>query len=124
MVEIDRSEDQINTPIYFTVIDSMYKDQVLQIDWLRHRVRIRGQEMKLSPTEFRLLTVLVNNAGIVLSVERLLDMVWDKTEVEHANVRAYISFLRKKLGGGPPQLIETVREFGYRYNPPDEDYRP
>ena len=78
------------------------------------------QEVELSPTEFRLLTVLAKNAGVVMSTERLLELVWGEAAVGHENVRVYISSLRKKLDGSPTQLIGTVREFGYRYNPPRE----
>jgi DNA-binding response OmpR family regulator len=88
------------------------------VDFLRHRVQLRGQVVELSATEFRLLTVLVRNAGLVMSVPRLLNLVWVEKEVGRDIVRGYIGSLRKKLGGGPTQLIETVREFGYRYNRP------
>lgn len=98
--------------------ESNYEDQVLQIDFLRHSVRLRGQVVKLSATEFRLLAVLVRNAGLVMSIPRLLDLVWGEKEVGLENVRGYIGLLRKKLEGGPTPLIETVKEFGYRYNPP------
>jgi DNA-binding response OmpR family regulator len=100
-------------------LEAAYEDQVLLVDFLRHKVQLRRQAVELSPTEFRLLTALVKNAGAVMSAERLLDLVWGEAEVGHENVRVYVSSLRKKLGGGSgqPQLIETVREFGYRYNP-------
>jgi len=98
----------------------LYEDPSLQIDFLRHRVQVGGRIVELSPTEFRLLTVLVENAGMVMSTERLLDLIWGEAAVGHENVRVFISYLRKKLGGGPGhfQLIETVREFGYRYVSP------
>jgi len=103
-------------------IEAVYEDPTLQIDFLRHKVQLRSQEVELSPTEFRLLTVLVKNAGLVMSTERLLDLVWGEAEVGQENVRVYVSSLRKKLEGSPGQheLIETVREFGYRYSPPRE----
>lgn len=99
-------------------IEAVYEDQVLHMDFLRHQVQVRRQEAELSPTEFRLLTALVKNTGMVMSTERLLDLVWGDAEGDPANVRVYISSLRRKLEGGSeqPQLIETVREFGYRYN--------
>ena len=98
--------------------ESNYEDRALEIDFLRHRVQLRGQIVELSATEFRLLAVLVRNAGLVMSTARLLELAWGEKEVGHANVRAYIRHLRKKLEGGPSPLIETVREFGYRYNTP------
>ena len=98
----------------------MYENASLHLDFLRHRVRVRGREVALTATEFRLLTVLVNNAGLVMSVDRLLELVWGDRDVSVTNVRAYISYLRRKLEleGGQSPVIETVREFGYRYNPP------
>lgn len=103
----------------------MYDNGFLHLDTLRHIVRVRGRRVALTATEFRLLTVLVNNAGLVMSIDRLLELVWNDSEVEHANVRAYISSLRRKLEseGGQENLIETIREFGYRYNPPEETSR-
>ena len=88
----------------------MYQNASLHLDFLRHRVRVRGREVALTATEFRLLTVLVNNAGLVMSLDRLLDLVWGDKEVGHDNVRVYISYLRKKLDGesNQRQLIESV----------------
>ena len=100
----------------------VYENASLHLDFLRHIVRVSGRDVRLTPTEFRLLTVLVNNAGLVMSIERLLDLVWGGREVGDASVRAYISSLRRKLEmeGGQGPVIETVREFGYRYNPPGD----
>ena len=100
----------------------MYENASLHLDPLRHRVRVRGREVALTATEFRLLTVLVQNAGIVLSLNRLVDLVWGEEGCSVENVRQFISYLRKKLDGGSSQrqLIETVKEFGYRDNPPNQ----
>ena len=95
----------------------LYKNGVLEIDFLRHRVQLLNgmREIKLSATEFRLLTVLVQNKGIVLSVDRLLELVWGDRDVTSDIVRVYISFLRRKLNSASLELIETVQGFGYRY---------
>ncbi len=100
----------------------MYENGSLHLDISRHIVRVDGRDVALTPTEFRLLTVLVNNAGLVMSINRLEYLVWGDEEVSVENVRQFISYLRKKLDGGPSkrQMIATVREFGYRYNPPEE----
>ena len=89
----------------------MYENASLHLDPLRHRVRVRGREVALTATEFRLLTVLVNNAGLVMSVDRLLELVWGDRDVSVTNVRAYISYLRRKLEleVGQSQVIETLR---------------
>jgi len=98
---------------------AVYEDQALLLDWSRHQVYVRGTPAELSPLEFRLLTALVRNAGNVLSADRLLDICWDERPAGPTNVRVHISSLRKKLEEDParPHLIETVREFGYRYRP-------
>ena len=96
----------------------VYEDSVLRLDLMRHTVKIRGEAIELRPTEFRLLHVLVQNAGIVMSTSHLLDLIWNEADVNPSIVRTNIGFLRKKLGNSPTQLIKTVREFGYRYDPP------
>ena len=99
-----------------------YDDGEIVIDILRHQVHRAGVEVQLSPAEFRLLAALVANAGMVMSTARLLDLCWKDGEGGPENVRVYIGYLRKKLGDDPasPRLIETVREFGYRYRSPGQ----
>jgi len=75
--------------------------------------------------EFRVLAALVRDPGIVVSTDRLLEICWSEVGgPEH--VRVYIGYLRKKLEEDPgnPKLIQTVREYGYRYCPPDKEETP
>ena len=97
-----------------------YTDHAIWVDFEHHRVFVRGTSVELSPTEFRLLTALVRNADVVLSAEKLAGLVWRERPAGPGNVRVYVNYLRKKLERNPgrPQLIETVRGFGYRYQPP------
>ncbi len=97
-----------------------YKDSVLRVDFSHHRVYVRGNDVMLTPQEFRLLAAFVRNPNIVMSVDRLLDSCWGEGDGGPENLRVYIGYLRKKLEANPkePKLIETVREFGYRYHPP------
>ena len=102
---------------------NIYRDQQISIDFPRHEVVVRGQQVDLSPTEFRLLSVLTRNAGQVLSQDQLLDHVWGQDYAESLDVvRLYIGYLRRKieLTPGNPSLVETVRGFGYRYRKPAE----
>ncbi len=95
-----------------------YSDATLSLDHARHEVVLAGRVVDLTPQEFRLLGVLVQNAGLVMSADRLGELCWPGGGgVE--NVRVYVGHLRRKLGDDPrvPGLIETVREFGYRYCP-------
>jgi DNA-binding response OmpR family regulator len=99
--------------------EDSYIDAQMTIDHRAHIVAVRGKEVALSPLEYRLLTSLVRHSGQVLSHHQLLDMAWgpNATETSPDSVRLYISYLRAKIEEHPrrPLLIETVREFGYRY---------
>ena len=103
--------------------EDSYIDAQLTIDHRAHLVAVRGTEVALSPLEYRLLTSLVRHSGQVLSHHQLLDMAWgpNATETSPDSVRLYVSYLRAKIELNPkrPSLIETVREFGYRYVKPN-----
>lgn len=89
----------------------------LQIDLARHEVR-RGKEVVgLTPTEFRLLEVLVQRRGHAVSEADLVREVWGAYRQENTTtVRRYIWLLRKKIEPAPeePRYILTVRGYGYR----------
>ncbi len=85
------------------------------IDSAGHKVLVKGREIELTATEFRLLECLARRPGIVFSRNQLLDaagadgsMVYDRT------VDAHIKSLRRKLGKAK-DCIETVRGVGYRF---------
>ncbi len=89
-----------------------YRD--LEMDEDRHQVWRSGEEVRLSPTEFRLLRYLLLNAERVLSKQQILDHVWQYDFNGDDNVvETYISYLRRKLDSGHDKLIRTVRGFGY-----------
>jgi two-component system OmpR family response regulator len=87
----------------------------LELDDTAHMVTQRGQDVPLSPTEYKLLRFLLRNAGRALSRGQILDHVWDYDfDGESTVVETYISMLRKKVDSSPPTLIRTIRGFGYR----------
>src|SRR5688572_18678654 len=89
-----------------------YRD--LEMDEDRHQVWRAGTEVRLSPTEFRLLRYLLLNAERVLSKQQILDHVWQYDFNGDDNVvETYVSYLRRKLDTGREPLIRTVRGFGY-----------
>jgi two-component system alkaline phosphatase synthesis response regulator PhoP len=93
-------------------------DGRLKIDFGRHQVFIDGGEVKLRPTEYRLLNHLVKNAGWVLTHDQILQKVWGyEYQNEPHYVRLYINYLRNKLEKDPsnPQYILTERGIGYRF---------
>ncbi len=102
--------------------EGAYRDGEIEVDFLYHRVLVRGSEVELSPLEFRLLSALVRWPGQVLSSDRLLDLCWAEKDIGHSNLRAYMTFLRRKIEVNPsrPQLVQTVRGFGYRYVSPSQ----
>ena len=83
-----------------------------------------ASEVRLTPTEFRLLNVLVRHAGAVLSPNQLLAQAWDDpTGIGPERVKFAVLRLRRKLGWTDPDAspIESVRGFGYRYRRPASD---
>lgn len=98
-----------------------YQDAVLSIDFRRHKVYVRSEEVHLSPIEFKLLAIFVQNRDMVLSADQLLDSCWGDRDSGPDSVRVYMNYLRKKLEDDPakPRLLETVRGFGYRYRSQD-----
>ena len=80
-----------------------------------HQVKFNSDIVDLSPTEFRLLAVLLENKGRVLSKSVLLDDVWGITfESETSVVDTYISYLRKKLHRDGFEGINTIRGVGFQ----------
>lgn len=86
----------------------------LELDSEAHRVTKAGAVVELSPTEYKLLHVLLSNTGRVLSRAQLLDHVWDYSfDGDSSVVDTYISYLRKKLDRNEPRLIHTIRGVGF-----------
>lgn len=90
----------------------------LRLDPHGRRVWRGGREVDLSKTEFDLLELLARNAGIVLDHATIYDRIWGYDfGPESKNLAVYISYLRRKLEGGGPPLIQTVRGVGYTLRP-------
>jgi two-component system phosphate regulon response regulator PhoB len=86
----------------------------VRIDRLRHRARVLGQEMDLTPTEFRLLECLLRQPGRAFTRHQLMDAaIGDGAIVLERTIDVHIKTLRRKLGSA--DLIETVRGVGYRF---------
>ncbi|MEJ6670883.1 MAG: response regulator [Pseudomonadales bacterium] len=99
--------------------ETVKQDQIrrgeLIIDIDRHQASLRGIGIKLTATEFKLLTVLASHPGRAFSREQLLNrVVGDAVVVVDRNIDVHIRSVRKKLGD-QTGLIETVRGVGYRF---------
>jgi two-component system, OmpR family, response regulator RegX3 len=95
----------------------------LELDPARRSAFVNGSELELSRKEFDLLRLLVENAGTVVTRERLIDEVWDTNWFGSTKtLDVHISGLRRKLGDDPtePRYIHTVRGVGFRFSSDDE----
>lgn len=89
-------------------------------DLERHTLKVRGEPLELTPTEFNLLVYLMERAGKVLPHQMILQNVWGPeygTESEY--LRVYIGRLRQKIEENPakPQYLITERGIGYSFQP-------
>jgi two-component system KDP operon response regulator KdpE len=97
--------------------EQVYTSHGLKVDLGTRSVSRDGQEVHLTPIEYRLLTILVRHAGKVLTHRQLLTQVWGPSYVEHSHyLRIYMGALRHKLERDPaqPQLLLTEAGVGYR----------
>ncbi|MGC1022749.1 two-component system response regulator KdpE [Pantoea agglomerans] len=92
----------------------------VSVDFAARRVQRGSSEIHLTPIEFRLLSILLNNAGKVLTQRQLLSQVWGPNAVEHSHyLRIYMGHLRQKLEANPTQPAHLLTEtgIGYRFMP-------
>ncbi|MBV8651209.1 MAG: response regulator [Alphaproteobacteria bacterium] len=95
--------------------DPVFRSGDLTVDLVRRRVLVGGNEVKLSPTEFAMLQLLVQHAGKVLTHQQILREVWGNAE-DVQYLRVYVRQLRRKLETDPerPRHIVTESGVGYR----------
>jgi two-component system KDP operon response regulator KdpE len=99
------------------VQDAVFRFGEVELDRAARLVRRAGTEVHLTPTEYRLLSVLVANAGRVLTQRQLLREVWGPSHTDHGHyVRIYMGHLRQKLEADPaqPRHLLTETAVGYR----------
>jgi two-component system KDP operon response regulator KdpE len=97
--------------------DPVFTVGELRVDLAARRVFASGAEVHLTPTEYKLLTVLVHNAGKVVTHRQLLKEVWGPNAVEHTHyLRVYMTQLRHKLerDATRPRYLQTEAGVGYR----------
>lgn len=95
-----------------------YRDDYLVVNLEARRVQIQGRDVRLTPTEFKLLATFVNAREQVLSFQKLLEAVWGveyQQEVHYP--RIYVSHLRRKIEPNPdvPTYIQNEYGVGYRF---------
>ena len=93
----------------------VFKVDGLEVDTEKVKVMVGGKEVKLTPSEFKILKFLLENYGKPVSRDRLIDMVWGYDhEAGDRTVDVHIKHLRDKLGDYG-RFIKTVRGFGYKF---------
>lgn len=105
------------------VVTAVFKCGDLEIDFAQRRVKVRDQEVRLTPTEYELLRQLALNPNRVMLHEKLLSAVWGpeyRDELDY--LRAYVRYLRRKLEDDPsaPRYIQTSPGVGYVLVCPEE----
>jgi len=99
--------------------NSTFHNEEIDIDWRSRQVWVRGQLVVLSPTEFRLLSCLIENRGWVVTHEEILRKVWGPNYFgDRTYVKLYVRYLRQKIERDPsnPKWILTERGVGYRFS--------
>lgn len=94
-----------------------YSDDAIDIDFSRRLVLVHGKDMELTPTEYKLLSMLVRQKGQPVQAEQLLHGVWGREYDTEELVKWHIGHLRRKIEENPskPKLVVTRRGFGYVY---------
>jgi DNA-binding response OmpR family regulator len=96
----------------------------IEIDWRSRQVWARGERVKLSPTEFKILSCLIKNRGWIVTHEQLLEKAWGPNYIgDKSFVKLYIRYLRQKIEEDPhkPRFILTERGVGYYFAMKPED---
>jgi two-component system KDP operon response regulator KdpE len=99
-------------------VEQSYNDGYLSVDLHRRHVHVEGRKIHLTPTEFKLLAVLMENSGRVVSQRDLLEQVWGREYIDDVYYpRVYISQLRRKIepDAANPIYILTEHRVGYRF---------
>jgi two-component system KDP operon response regulator KdpE len=101
----------------------IYEHAGLKVDLVNHRVWLRKNEIRLSPRQYDILTVLVRNAGRVVLHDQLIKEVWGESrDVTPETIRIFVHQLRHKIEPDPvrPRSLKTEPGVGYRLESPED----
>lgn len=95
---------------------SCFEQGDLAVDFEKRQVTVAGEEIHLTPIEYRILTLLIANRGKVLTHNYILKEIWGYAEgVEAGTLRVFVATLRRKIEKNPPQPQHIVTEVGVGY---------
>jgi len=96
--------------------EERFEDNGLVVDMRSHEVTLRDTPVKLTPTEFNMLTHLVKNADRIVSHQSLLEKVWGREYIDATDyLKSHIQHLRQKLGENADDATRIVNERGVGY---------
>lgn len=98
-------------------IDRIYKIDGLEVNDICHRVTVDGREVKLTPIEYRILKLLVQERGKVLSIDRIYESAWHMQAIGADNtIAVHIRHIREKIERNPrdPHYLKVVWGIGYK----------
>ncbi len=96
----------------------LFENDGLHVDFVERRVQLAGKELKLTSTEYALLTLFIRHAGKVLTHQQILREVWGAHSEDRTQyLRVYMTHLRQKIETNPdkPRRIKTESGIGYRF---------
>jgi len=106
---------RVENPDLLPDTDATISDR-LRIDRISQQVWLDDHPVKLTPYEYKLLTLLVKESGKIVPYQRIMEVVWGQDQRGNSDqVRIYVSRLRKKLGDEPPRMIINQRRSGYMF---------
>lgn len=111
----------IKEPTAIQAKSATFDDGYLTIDLTKHLVTLNDMPLKLTKTEYRLLAYMVENAGLLLTFQQILENVWGWEYQDSIHyVHVYVSRLRQKIEPNPqnPQYLLTEYGTGYRFHKP------
>ena len=106
------------SPSYLEKKETIFSDDFLAVDVAERKITVKGERVKLTPIEVRLLALLVENAGHILTHKQVLEKVWGWEYTDDVDyVRIYISHLRQKIEPdlALPKYILTEPGVGYYF---------
>ena len=98
--------------------EKIFQCDYLKVDWEKHQVSIDEKEVHLTPMEYKILKLLIDNRGKVLTHNYILSQIWGSAQgVEAANLRVFMAALRRKIEKDPGncRFILTEVGVGYRF---------
>ena len=104
----------------FSAVDTELKSNGIKVLLLQGQVFKNGELLDLTAAEYKLLCLFMQNPGIVLTKEQILDKLWDQegNYIDSSTLTVYMRRLRMKVEDNPsePQMLLTVRRMGYTWN--------